>query len=142
MGQGAVPAGGSSRACSPRRSQVFSLRTTGVLFVGPDPWPPVLVVGWALAQAGGGGGGLLLRQWGLGVGGWVHPAPQVVLSAHFLEAPKKIFDWPKAQKRIWPNLLTGGGSRGAPLPPPPGPPGGGELLKGAPGGGGGGQSPL
>ena len=39
-------------------------------------------------------------------------------------APEKIFDWPEAWKKIWPNLFKGGGD-----PPTPSPPGGAELLK-------------
>ena len=41
------------------------------------------------------------------------------------EAPENIFDWLKAQKKIWPNLLKGvcvgpgvGGVCGTPPPPP------------------------
>ena len=55
----------------------------------------------------------------------VHPPPSPS-GAEFLEAPKapkKIFDWPKARKKIWPNVLREGGG-GAP-------PSGAELLKGA-----------
>ena len=54
--------------------------------------------------------------------------PQVVL-----RAPKKNFDWPKAQKKIWPTFFGGGGSRGGGPPRPSGV----ELLKGALAGGGG-----
>ena len=50
-------------------------------------------------------------------GGGVHPPS----GAEFLEAPKapkKIFDWPKARSKIWPNHLKGGGGLEPPPPPP------------------------
>ena len=82
------------------------------------------------------------------------PPPPVVLScSEGLEAPKvqkkvmcanevapkvpeKVFDWPKARKKIWSNLLGGGGGGVVWDPPPPPPaPGGAELLEGALGSG-------
>ena len=46
------------------------------------------------------------------------PPPRVVLS---FKGAKEIFDWPKAQKKIWPNLSREWWSRGAGVggPPPP-----------------------
>ena len=58
------------------------------------------------------------------------PPPQS--GAESLEAPKKIVDWPKARKTIWPNLFRerGGGCLSSPAPPPSG---GAEVRKGPPG---------
>ena len=95
-------------------------------------------------------------SWGGGGGGLPPPPPPG--GVEFLEAPKapknlfglnqlapkapeKIFDRPKARRKIWPNYLRGGGgwwvggSRGGGWvvwdpPPPPPPPGGAELLSG------------
>ena len=73
------------------------------------------------------------------LGGGVLPPPPTFGGAELLEAPnkmsglnqlapkvpEKIFDRPKAQRNIWPNILRGGGSRGGggmlPPPPPPSP---------------------
>ena len=48
------------------------------------------------------------------------PSPNVVEFLEAPNAPKKIFDWPKARKKIWPNLLGGGvqGGAGRDHPPP------------------------
>ena len=45
--------------------------------------------------------------WGLGGG------------AESIEALEKIFDWPKARRKFWPNYLSGGGGGGCETGPPP-----------------------
>ena len=70
----------------------------------------------------GEGGGRAPFWWGGGGGPALPP-----IAPEFLKAPKKIFDWPKAQKLIWPNLLGNGGGRGQWC----------RVFKGALGGGGG-----
>ena len=49
------------------------------------------------------------------MGGFAPPPPSSPSGAEVLEAPKapkKIFDWAKARKKIWPNLSKGGGGSG------------------------------
>ena len=76
---------------------------------------------WGGGEGWGRHAGLLLK--GEGSRGLVRVGPALPPPppkwCEFLEAPKKVFDWPKAWKKIWPNLLRGGGVVGGWCAPPP-----------------------
>ena len=111
----------------------------------PRGGPPAGVRWGPLQQRFGiGAGAFFLKGWWGGVQPPPPPRPSSSGGADFSEAPKGIFglktigvegaekfvDRPKARRKIWPNILKGGGYRGCVCDPPP-PPGGAEVLKGA-----------